>query len=437
MTLIYIANILNFHKTVLVTLYFLVLVLFGNTIAQAQHFPRGTHDVLIPTVNGVRTNLLKNITKVVEQSIAEGYYPGAVVLAAHHGHIIYQGVFGNRRIVPNIAPMHFNTIFDLASLTKVVATTPAIMQLMEQGKLSLDVPVAKYWPAFASNGKENITIRELLTHTSGLPVGISIPAGYGKAKALQQIEKLKPQHVPGKTFLYSDVNFLILAHLVEIITHERFEQYVQDHIFKPLGMSHTSFLPAASLRDHIAPTEKINNKLRWGQVHDRNTAAMGGVSGNAGLFSNASDLAIYLQCLLNGGRIPQSQHKKNPHYILSPLTVLKMTTPQTASSIIDTRGFGWDIGSYLSNRGVLFPTNSFGHTGWTGTSVWIDPTTKTWLIILTSRAHPKPLNKNKLVQDRNTIATIVAASITNISTDRLKNTSKGEIVYAQKKKKIS
>ena len=393
-----------------------------------HQFPSGTQTVTIPTVSGVRSDLLQNIAPIIKKSIVGGYYPGAVVLASHRGHIIYRGVFGNRRIVPDIAPMRFNTIFDVASLTKVVATTPAIMQLVEQGKIDLDTPVTKYWPAFAANGKETVTVRELLTHMSGLSSDLSNSIS-NKPDAYRQAAQLKLTHPPGTAFLYSDANFIVLAYLVEIISGEPFDQYVQAHIFKPLAMSDTLFLPPASLRDRIAPSEVIDHKLRWGAVQDPTAHMMGGVSGNAGLFSGAADLGIYAQCLLNQGRITSTkqQGKKSSNYLLGPLTVLKMTTPQTLPGIFDTRGLGWDIDSVYSNRGVLFSEHSYGHTGWTGTSIWIDPATQTWIIVLTSRTHPAIVSNNQVVQDRRAIANIIAASITDITTTNLINTESGEL----------
>ena len=390
-------------------------------------FPAGARNISITKTNGIRSNLLQNIAPIIEKSIVEGNYPGAIILAGHHGHIIYRGVFGNARILPNIAPMRFNTLFDIASLTKVVATTPAIMQLVEKAKIDLDAPVAKYWPAFGSQGKESVTIRELLTHPSGLPADIPVdnePAG--KNKILEQIALVKLSETPGTHFLYSDINFVVLAHLVEIITKENFNHYVENHIIHPLGMKNTFFLPSMKLRYRIAPTTIIDKKLRWGEVQDPLAYAMGGVAGNAGLFSNASDLATYAQCLLNGGHLP----KKHPGYLLGPLAILKMTTRQTPANIADSRGFGWDIDSAYSNRGVLFPVSSYGHTGWTGTSLWIDPTTQTWLIILTSRTHPLPAKNNQLIQDRRAIANILSASITDISTPQQGNTGQGELQRA-------
>lgn len=393
----------------------LAILLAWQNVVCAQPYPHGAHRIVITPGKGIRAELLRNIAPIIEKSIAEGNYPGAVVLVGHRGHIIYKGVFGNRRVVPSVAPMQFDTIFDVASLTKVVATAPAIMQLVEQGKIRLDAPVAKYWPEFASNDKEKITIRELLTHTSGLSAA--------EVTSLSEIERLAPKEKPGTTFIYSDVNFVVLSHLVEIISHEKFDHYANKNIFQPLGMKDTFFLPSDKLQNRIAPTEIIDNELRWGKVHDPVAYAMKGVAGNAGVFSTAHDLAIFAQCLLNGGKMKAS------HYLLGPLTVLKMTSPQTANNIDAQRGFGWDIDSPYSNRGELFPVQSYGHTGWTGTSLWIDPRSKTFVIVLTSRTHPVPAKNNQIVQDRRAIANIVAASITDIRSQQ-KNTHLGELKRA-------
>ncbi|VVC75679.1 Esterase EstB [Aquicella siphonis] len=407
----------------------------GNGDGKTRQFPRGTHEVYIDQAEDVRTDLLKNIAPVIEKSIAQGQYPGAVILIGHQGRILYRGVFGSRRILPDPAPMRFDTIFDLASLTKVVATAPAVMQLVEQGKLDIDAPVAKYWPEFAKKGKGSVTIRELLTHTSGLPPEISHLSGHASEReTLAQVTTLSLQHAPGKSFVYSDVNFIVLAYLVEVISGQRFDVYVQENIFKPLGMQHTRYLPPENLRDQIAPTEVVDKKLRWGQVHDPAAYALGGVAGNAGVFSDAHDLGIYAQALLNGGKLPREYHfgSKRIKYFLGPLAVFKMTTRQTPETLLDSRGLGWDIDSRYSNRGVLFPVNSYGHTGWTGTSIWIDPVTQTWMVMLTSRAHPVPAKTNQLVSDRRTIANILSASFVNITQIGLNNTGKGELSRAYK-----
>lgn len=410
-------------------------VLAGSANKKSRHFPRGTHDVSISNMDGVRSELLQNIAPVIEKSIDEGYYPGAVILIGHQGQILYRGVFGSRRILPDQAPMRFDTLFDLASLTKVVATTPAVMQLIEQGKLDIDAPAAKYWPEFGANGKGSVTIRELLTHTSGLPADIPHLANKASEReVLRRVSTLPLQHSPGKSFVYSDVNFIVLAYLVERISGQHFDSYAQENIFKPLGMKQTFYLPPERLHDQIAPTEMIDNKLRWGQVHDPIAYALGGVAGNAGVFSSAADLGVYAQSLLDGGKLPRDYvlRSKTIKYFLGPLAVSKMTTRQTPDSMLDSRGLGWDIDSRYSNRGVLFPMSSYGHTGWTGTSLWIDPVSQSWMVMLTSRAHPSPANKNQLIADRKTIANIVSASIVDIPQLGLNNTGKGELSRAFK-----
>lgn len=398
-------------------------MLANVSFGESRNFPRGTHEIFIAETKNVRSNLLKNIAPIIEESIAKGSYPGAVVLIGHKGNVIYRGVFGSKRILPNQSPMNFDTVFDIASLTKVVGTTPAIMQLVEQGKIDLDARVAKYWPEFAMHGKSAVTVRELLTHTSGLPPEISTSIK-NPSQAFAKINKLKLRYPAGSKFLYSDVNFIALGHLVEIISHEKLSDYLQRHIYKPLQMRDTNFLPSAYLRQRIAPTEMIDKKLRWGVVHDPIARSLGGISGNAGLFSTAHDLGLYAQALLDGGRWHSN---KNDGHFLGPLTITKMITSQTPNYILDARGLGWDIDSRYSNRGTLFPIQSFGHTGWTGTSIWIDPVTQTWIVMLTSRAHPKPAKMNQLIKDRRTIATIVSASIIDISVYGVNNTGKGEL----------
>jgi CubicO group peptidase (beta-lactamase class C family) len=419
-----------------------ILGISTSAFSQPRHFPAGTRDISIPTQAGVRSDLLANISTRVEKSIAQGSYPGAVVLVSHRGHVIYRGVFGNRRIQPDIAPMHFDTLFDLASLTKVVVTTTAVMQLIEQGKLELDTPVAKYWPAFGANGKSEVSIRELLTHTSGLIPDItdplhpnSTPSWDGEASALTQITHLKLTNPPGTAFVYSDVNFLVLGYLVEILSGQTLDKYASEHIFKRLNMDDTGYLPAASLRDRIAPTEIIEKELRWANVHDASAHAMDGVAGNAGVFSDAADLSLFAQCLLNNGKIKDSssKSKKKTAYLLGPLTVFKMTTPQTPTAVPELRGLGWDIDSAYTARGSLFPSRSYGHTGYTGTSLWIDPVTQTYIIILTSRTHPTPASFNQVMYDRREIANIVAASLTDISLPEQGTTGIGEIYRAYEK----
>lgn len=407
------------------TLIFIVFFTY-SLYAHALSYPLGTQEIYIADSPNIRQDLLNQIAPVINHGIQSGQYPGAIVLVSHRNQIIYRGVFGNRRIEPNIEALTFDTLFDLASLTKVVATLPAIMQLVENGKISLDDKVSQYWPEFSTYKKDEITIRELLTHTSGLPADIEL---YGDT-AMQRydvISKVKLLQPPGSTFIYSDINFIVLARLIELISHESFNAYVQNHIFKPLGMRTTQFLPPVSLRHRIAPTEG-----RCGEVSDPMSYAMGGIAGNAGLFSTASDLEKYANFLLRGGKLsePMRQGEMISHYLLGPLTILKMTTIQTQPCINDQRGLGWDIDSYYSNRGDLLTLPSYGHSGWTGTSLWIDPNTETWILILTSRTHPHPAAVNILPQDRKKIANIVAGSLIDLSTRELSNVGTGELARA-------
>ncbi len=401
-----------------------------------RHFPQGAQQVFIANQSGVRKENLTNITNLAEKSIAEGYYPGAVILVTHQGKVIYKGVFGNRTLDAQPQPMTFDTIFDLASLTKVIVTTTAIMQFVEEGKIELDAPVANYWSAFANNGKDGVTVRELLTHTSGfqaiLPTWV-LPDDKKDyyASGLQQVENLGLTNPPGKVFTYSDINMIALGHLVEIISGEPINRYAQEHIFGPIGMHSATYLPAENLKSIIAPTyDPDQHQIRWGVVNDPTTFRMGGVSGMAGLFANANDVSLFAETLLNNGKINQK------NYLLGPLTVYKMTTPQTPGDITDLHGLGWDIDTDYSNRGVLLPTGSYGHTGWTGTSLWIDPITHTAIIILTSRTYPEPVSTNKLISDRRAIANIVAGSLDVPISRSFNTTGLGELQRAYTTNKI-
>ena len=345
--------------------------------------------------------VLGNVDSVINRAIAEGNIPGAVLVVGHNGKVVYRKAYGSRALEPRREPMTLDTIFDLASLTKVIATTTAVMQLVEQGKVRLNDPVAKYLPEFAQNGKEDITIRQLLTHYSGLAPDLDLGTEWqGKNTAYQLAFVMPPETTPGSGFVYSDINFITLGALVEKIAGETLDLYTQQHIFTPLKMTHTRFLPPASWRPKIAPTQydEKEHMLR-GVVHDPTARRMGGVAGHAGLFSTGDDLAKFAQALLQGG-----------DGILSPLTVAKMTEPETPPSAPVLRGFGWDIDSpFSSNRGDLLPVGSYGHTGFTGTSIWIDPTTQTYIILLTNSVHPR--GKGNAIGLRVKVATEVAAAL--------------------------
>lgn len=343
---------------------------------------------------------LSVLDTIVENAIEEGQVPGAVLLVGHDGVIVYRKAFGSRSIQPQREAMTVDTIFDIASLTKVVATTTAIMQLIGKGELRANDAVAKYLPEFAQNGKGEITIRELLTHFSGLSEDLDLSQPWdGKETALQMANAQKPIYSPGARFLYSDVNFIVLGALVERVSEMSLDEYCQKNIFAPLGMTHTRFLPPSSWLPKIAPTQfDEHDRMLRGVVHDPTARRMGGVAGHAGVFSTADDLAKFAQFLLTGGSV------------LPASLIEKMTTPQQPPTASVLRGFGWDIDSpFSTNRGELLPVGSFGHTGFTGTSIWIDPTTQTYIILLTNAVHPR--GKGSAVASRSKVATAVAANL--------------------------
>jgi len=358
---------------------------------------------------------LEGIAPLVEASIQAKKIPGAVVLIGHEGHVVYRRAFGARSLEPERRPMTLGTVFDMASLTKVVATTTAVMQLVEQGKIVLSAPVSDYWPEFQQNGKELVTIRELMTHYSGLPPDLELePAWKGYDTAMRMIVAAKLDVPPATRFVYSDINFETLGEIVRRVSGESLDVYCAEHIFKPLGMKDTLFKPPASLRSRIAPTQYehgTSGPILWGVVHDPTSRYMGGVAGHAGLFSTADDISIFAQMLLDGGVY-------NGARIISPLSIEKMTTPQTPPNQMVLRGLGWDLDSpFASNRGELFGVGSFGHTGYTGTSLWIDPVTKTYVILLTNRVHPN--NKGEVGALRTGLATLVAGALGPLSTQQI------------------
>ena len=370
---------------------------------------------------------LEGIAPLVETAIQAGKIPGAVVLIGHEGQVVYRKAFGQSSLVPERRAMTADTIFDLASMTKVVATTTAIMQLVEQGKIVLSAPASDYWPEFKQNGKELVTIRELMTHYSGLPPDLELkPAWTGYDTAMKMIVAAKLNVPPGTRFIYSDINFETLGEIVRRVSGEPLDVYCAEHIFKPLGMKDTLFTPPALLRSRIAPTQYehgASGPVLWGVVHDPTSRFMGGVAGHAGLFSTADDVSIFAQMLLNGGVY-------NGTRILSPLSIEKMTEPETPPNKMVLRGLGWDIDSpfasthsgrvgdlYVSNRGELFDVGSYGHTGYTGTSIWIDPVTKTYVILLTNRVHPN--GKGEVAGLRTALSTLVAGALGPLSAQQI------------------
>jgi len=348
---------------------------------------------------------------IVNDAIAQQQIPGAVLIVGHDGRVVYRKAYGSRAIEPQREAMTLDTVFDCASLTKVIATTTAIMQLWEQGKLRMNDPVAKYLPEFGQNGKQDITIRQLLVHYSGLAPDLDLATAWeGKETAYRMAFEGAPERPPGAAFVYSDINFVVLGALVERLSGESLDEYSARHIFGPLGMKETRFVPPSSWLPRIAPTEEDeNHRLLRGVVHDPTARRMGGVAGHAGLFSTADDLAIFAQAWLDGGRS-----------VLTPATIAKMTAPQQPVNGTALRGFGWDIDSpFSTNRGEMLPVGSYGHTGFTGTSLWIDPATKTYILLMTNAVHMNivhmnmlpPNQKGSAVSLRTRVATAVAAAL--------------------------
>jgi len=348
---------------------------------------------------------------IVNDAIAQHQIPGAVLIVGHDGRVVYRKAYGSRAIEPRREAMTLDTVFDCASLTKVVATTTALMQLWEQGKFRMNDPVAKYLPEFGQNGKQEITIRQLLVHYSGLPEDLDLGKKWeGKDAGYRMAYEVTPERPPGAAFLYSDINFAVLGALVERLSGESLDEYAARHIFGLLGMKETRFLPPPSWASRIAPTEEDeNHHLLRGVVHDPSARRMGGVAGHAGVFSTADDLAIFAQALLDGGR-----------GVLTPATIAKMTAPQQPVNATVLRGFGWDIDSpFSTNRGELLPVGGYGHTGFTGTSLWIDPATQTYIVLLTNAVHMNvvptnrqpPKEKGSAVALRTKVATAVAAAL--------------------------
>jgi uncharacterized protein YbbC (DUF1343 family)/CubicO group peptidase (beta-lactamase class C family) len=341
----------------------------------------------------------ETISNLVNQAVQEHELPGAVVIVGHNGHIVFRQAYGWRSLEPKRERMTMNTIFDMASLTKCLATATAVMQLYQQGKIALNDPVAKYLPEFGANGKGGITIRHLLTHYSGLPPDLSLREPWqGKQEAYRRAFAEVPMRPPGEQFLYSDINFIVLGALVERLSGMPLNEYVQRYIYTPLGLSHTRYLPPQSWIPLIAPTQWEHGAAASGNpesktfpgdvmlrgvVHDPTSRRMGGVAGHAGLFSTADDVAVYAQNLLDrlGGRLSR--------FPLSRRVLQKMVAPEQPATGTALRAFGWDIDSpYSSNRGTLMPVGSFGHTGFTGTSLWMDPVDDTYVIVLANSVHP-------------------------------------------------
>lgn len=341
----------------------------------------------------------------VEEAIRAGEIPGAVLIVGHKGRIVFQKAYGDRALVPQREPMSLDTIFDVASLTKVVSTTSAIAKLVEDGKIRLSERVTQYLPEF-QGGKSDITVRNLLTHFSGMRPDVDLePVWSGYETGIRLAVNDRPTGLPNARFVYSDINFLLLGEIVHRVSGKTLPEYVQSKIFGPLGMRDTMYQPAQALANRIAPTEIVKGSpqpLR-GVVHDPTARYMGGVAGHAGLFSTASDLSKFAEMMLGMGR-------RNGVRVFSPLTIRRFTSPQGPPNQPVLRGLGWDIDSqFSSSRGDLFPVGSYGHTGFTGTSMWIDPFSDTYVILLANSVHPHL--KPAISPLRSKVASVAAAGL--------------------------
>jgi uncharacterized protein YbbC (DUF1343 family)/CubicO group peptidase (beta-lactamase class C family) len=371
---------------------------------------------------GFDLSRLGRLDDLIGEAIRQRQLPGAVVVVGRGDTVVLRRAYGDRALEPAREPMTLDTVFDVASLTKVVATTPAVMMLVEEGKIRLGDPAAAFIPDFAKYGKDRVTVRDLLTHMSGLRPDVDLGfdwRGYDEAIRLATEEVLTAP--PGRRFVYSDINFFLLAEIVRRVSRQPFESFVRQRLFKPLGMKDTTFNPPASMLPRVAPTERCT-PFGWpcqgpdmtmlrGVVHDPTARRMGGVAGHAGLFSTAADLTLYARMLLGGGAV-------GPARVLAPLTVSRMTAAATPAGEANVRGFGWDVdSSYSANRGEFLPLGSFGHTGFTGTSIWIDPATRVFVIFMSSRLHPD--GKGDVTPLRARVATVVASALTGVSADAL------------------
>ena len=345
----------------------------------------------------------------IDAAVSSGLIPGAVlVIGSDHG-IVYRKAYGLRAVVPQREPMTLDTIFDAASLTKVIVTTTCAMKLFEQGKLRFDDPVTRYLPEF-QNGKSEITVRNLMTHFSGLRPDLDLsPRWTGYETGIKKALVDKPTTPPGTRFVYSDINFLLVGEIVRRLSGKTMPDFAHTEFFGPLGMVDSQFQPPASLRSRIAPTQIASQMegdgaepLR-GIVHDPTARFMGGAAGNAGLFTTGDDLAKFAEMLLNQG-------ERQGIRVLKPQTVQKLIEPATPADQPILRGLGWDIDSPFSgNRGELYPIGSFGHTGYTGTSIWLDPASRSYVILLTNVVHPNGIKSIASLRAR--VATLAASAL--------------------------
>ncbi len=424
-------------KKIFAPLRLFVFALIFYSFANAQGLP-----VALPQTVGMSAEKLNRIDALVEKDIADKKLPGAVVIVGHKGKIVYRKAFGNRALVPAVEKMTLDTIFDVASLTKPIATATSVMILVERGQIRLSDTIGKFIPEIEDENAKKVTILQLLTHVSGYQPDFDLREKWsGREGMLQALIKEKLRQPAGTKFVYSDIGFIVLGEIVERVSGDDLFKFTNKNLINQiLNFDQTGFIkPSGSLnlvgdtskakiaisyqpKSKFAPTENIKgqqnylgskfegdektgNEILRGQVHDPTSFRMGGVAGHAGLFSTADDLARYCQMMLNGGILDGKR-------ILSANTVAKMTAPYVISEDGATRGLGWDMNtSFSSNRGELFPLGSFGHTGFTGTSVWVDRVSQTFVVFMSNRVHPD--GKGDVTPLRAKIATVAASAIEN------------------------
>ena len=358
--------------------------------------------VVDPNAVGMSADRLSVIDQLVQEGLDQEKMPGAVVVVGRRAGIVFRKAYGFRQTQPERVPMTLDTVFDLASLTKPIATATSVMVLIQQGMIDPAATVATYLPDFAANGKDTITVHHLLTHTGGLIADNSIDDYSGTPdEAIQKICNLKPTAPPGTQFTYSDVGYIVLGQIVKAVSGKNVHEFSQAAIYQPLGMNETGYLPAETLRLRAAVTQQREDRWMQGEVHDPRAYALGGIAGHAGLFSTADDLSRYAVMMLNRGQVGDAA-------ILNDATFSLMTTAVDVPR--GRRTPGWDARTgYSSNRSDLMTSHAFGHGGFTGTGIWIDPAQDLFVLFLSNRVHPDGKGLVNPLIGR--IGTIASASI--------------------------
>ena len=390
----------------LATLVFASAVTAPDTgaVADRRHAPTGGVARLphvVPESVGMSATRLARIDEVVSRGISAGGFPGAAVVVGRHGAIVWERGYGSLDWQSGARVDAEHTMYDLASLTKVVATTAAAMVLVDRGKLRLDERVTHYLPAFSGGGKDAVTIRDLLMHRSGLPAGRDLPGRGNRSDAARTAVLATPLiRPPDSVTEYSDLGLDVMGFVIEHITREPLDEFVRRTVYGPLGMRSTMFRPAPALRARIAPTA---GSLARGEVHDGSARALGGVAGHAGLFSTAGDLAVFAQLMLDGGAAGRTR-------LFADSIAREFTQPDA-----DLRGLGWQTCPGDGSCGQYLSTHAFGHTGFTGTSMWIDPERDLFVIVLTNRVYGRASDgvaTEAIVQDvRSDVVDLAALSI--------------------------